>query len=125
MVTEYKIAHYRCLSFQNKVVGNNASCPHKGKFGNNTIAQATLLKYEDRLPHRKIQIALSRMHGLKISSATIFDLTRRAADAVQSDCAISNKIRDAAIQYVDETGIHVQGEKHWIWTLTYHLRPFL
>ena len=119
MVTEYKIAHYRCPCCQKEVVANDASCPHKGKFGNNTIAQATLLKYEDRLPHRKIQSTLNRMHGLKISPATIFDLTRSAAEAVQSDYdAILNKIRNAPIQYVDETGIHVQGEKHWIWTFT-------
>ena len=119
MVTEYKIAHYRCPCCQKEVVANDAGCPHEGKFGNNTIAQATLLKYVDRLPHRKIQSALNRMHGLKISPATIFDLTRRAAEAVQSDYdAILNKIRDAPILYVDETGIHVQGEKHWIWTFT-------
>jgi transposase len=119
MVTEYKIAHYRCPCCRKEVVANDASCPHEGKFGNNTIAQATLLKYEDRLPHRKIESALKRMHGLKISPATIFDLTRRAADAVQSEYdAILNKIRGAPILYVDETGIHVQGEKHWIWTFT-------
>ncbi len=119
MVTEYKIAHYRCPCCRKEVVAKDASCPHKGKFGNNTIAQATLLKYEDRLPHRKIESALKRMHGLKISPATIFDLTRRAAEAVQSEYdAILNKIRGAPILYVDETGIHVQGEKHWIWTFT-------
>jgi transposase len=119
MVTEYKIAHYRCPCCRKEVVANNVNCPHEGKFGNNTIAQATLLKYEDRLPHRKIRDTLKRMHGLEISPATIFDFTRRAADAVQSDYdEILNKIRDASILYVDETGIHVQGEKHWIWTFT-------
>ena len=62
---------------------------------------------------------MKRLFGLKISPATIFDLTRRAAEAVQSDYdAILNKIRNAPILYVDETGIHVQGEKHWIWTFT-------
>jgi transposase len=119
MVTEYKIAHYKCPCCQKEVVANDSSCPHKGKFGNNTIAQTTLLKYEDRLPHRKIQITLNRIHGLKISPATIFDLTRRAAEAVQSEYdEILNKIRDAPILYVDETGIHVQGRKYWIWTFT-------
>lgn len=119
MVTEYKIAHYRCPCCRKEVVANDASCPHKGKFGNNTIAQATLLKYEDRLPHRKIQGTLKRLHGLEISPATIFDFTRRAAEAVQSEYdAILDKIRSAPILYVDETGIHVQGEKYWIWTFT-------
>ena len=119
MVTEYKIAHYRCPCCRKEVVANNANCPHEGKFGNNIIAQATLLKYQDRLPHRKIRDTLKRLHGLEISPATIFDFTRRAADAVQSDYdIILNKIRDAPILYVDETGIHVQGEKRWIWTFT-------
>jgi transposase len=119
MVTEYKIAHYRCPCCRKEVAANDASCPHNGKFGNNTIAQATLLRYEERLPHRKIQGTLKRLHGLIISPATIFDLTRRAAEAVQSEYdAILNKIRGAPILYVDETGIHVQGEKYWIWTFT-------
>ena len=119
MVTEYKIAHYLCPFCRKEVVANDAGCPHEGKFGNNTIAQATLLKYEDRLPHRKIQDAMKRLFGLKISPATIFDLTRRAAEAVQSDYdAILNKIRNAPILYVDETGIHVQGERRWIWTFS-------
>ena len=118
-VTEYKIAHYRCPCCRKEVAANDPGCPHEGKFGNNVIAQATLLKYEDRLPHRKIQDAMKRLFGLKISPATIFDLTRRAADAVRSEYdAILSKIRSAPILYVDETSIHVQGERHWIWTFT-------
>jgi len=119
IVTEYKIAHYRCPCCKKEVVAGNAGCPHKGKFGNNAIAQVTLLKYEDRLPHRKIQDTLERLYGLKISPATIFDLTRRAADAVRSEYnEILSKIRGAQILYVDETSMHVQGEKHWIWAFT-------
>ncbi len=119
IVTEYKIAHYRCPCCRKEVAAKDPGCPHEGKFGNNVIAQATLLKYEDRLPHRKIQDTMKRLFGLKISPATIFDLTRRAADAVRSEYdAILRKIRSAPILYVDETSIHVQGERHWIWTFS-------
>ena len=119
VVTEYKIAHYKCPCCRKEVAAKNTDCPREGRFGNNVIAQTTMLKYEDRLPHRKIQAALKRLYDLKISAATVLDLTRRAAEAVQSDYdEILNKIRDAPILYVDETGIHVQGEKHWIWTFT-------
>jgi transposase len=118
-VTEYKIAHYRCPSCQKEVIANDANCPTEGRFGNNIIAQTTLLKYEDRLPHRKIQDALGRMYGLNISPATILDLTRRAADAVQSQYdMILDRIRNAPIVYVDETSIDVQGELNWIWIFT-------
>ena len=89
------------------------------RFGNNVIALATMLKYEDRLPHRKIHDAMMRLYRLKISPAAILDLTRRAAGAIQPEYdAILRKIRRAPILYVDETGIHVQGEKCWIWTFT-------
>ena len=57
IVTEYKIAHYTCPHCQKEVAATDAGCPKEGIFGNNTIAQATLLKYEDRLPHRKIRNA--------------------------------------------------------------------
>jgi transposase len=104
---------------------SNSDCPHEGKFGNNIISLATLFRYGDRLPHRKIHDALKRLYGLKISPATIFDLVRRAADAVRSEYdAILNKIRDVPILYVDETSIHVQGEKHWIWTFTTQSETF-
>jgi len=117
IVTEYRIAHYSCPSCHREVVANDSTCPSEGRFGNNTIAQTTLLKYEDRLPHRKIREALRRMHGLDISPAAILDLTRRAADAVQLQYdAILDRIREAPVLYVDETSIAVQGKLHWIWT---------
>ena len=119
IVTEYKIGHYICPCCRKEVVASNPGCPHEGKLGNNVIAQATLLKYDGRMPHRRIQDAMMRLFGLKISPATILDLTRRAADAVQSEYeTILNKIRGAPVLYVDETSIHVQGERHWIWTFS-------
>lgn len=119
IVTEYKIAHYRCPRCHREVTATDSHCPTEGKFGNNTIAVTTLLKYDDRLPHRKIQSALKQLYGLNISPATILDITRRAADAVQAVYeAILNRIRGAQILYVDETSIDVQGEKYWTWAFT-------
>lgn len=118
-VTEYKICHYICPCCQKEVIGTDPGCPNEGIFGNNTIAQVALLKYGDRLPHRKIRDTLQRLYGLVMSPATILDLTRRAADAVQSEYdAILNRIRNAPVHYVDETSIDVQGKNHWIWVFT-------
>ena len=104
---------------QKEDAAKDPSCPQEGKFGNSVIALAKIFKYEDRLPHRKIHDAMMRLYRLKISPATILDLTRRAADAIQPEYdAILRKIRRAPILYVDETGIRVQGEMCWIWTFT-------
>jgi transposase len=119
VVIEYRIAHYTCPCCHREVTAVEPDCPSEGRFGNNAIAQATLLKYEDRLPHRKIKDTLRRIYGLNVSPATILDLTRRAADAVQSQYdSILDRIRDASILYIDETSIDVQGRKHWIWVFT-------
>jgi transposase len=124
-VTEYKICHYICPCCQKEVVGTDSGCPNEGMFGNNTIAQVALLKYGDRLPHRKIRDTLKRVYGLIISPATILDLTRRAADAVQSEYnAILNRVRNAQVLYVDETSIDVQGKNHWIWVFTTQAETF-
>ena len=126
IVTEYNIAHYTCPHCQKEVVAADPSCPKEGIFGNNTIAQAVLLKYEDRLPHRKIRNTLIRQYGLNISPATILDLTRRAADAVQSEYdAILERVRNTLILHVDETSIKVQGKKYWIWAFTTPAETFI
>ena len=61
-----------------------------------------------------------------ISPATILDLTRRAADAVQWEYdAILERVRNVPILHVDETSIEVQGKKHWIWAFTTPAETFV
>jgi len=97
-VTKFKIAHYACPGCHREVIATHQDCPKEGGFGKNVIAQATLAKYEDRLPYRKIQNLLKRQYGLTVSPASILDFTRRASDAVRSEYeAILKRIRSAPI----------------------------
>jgi transposase len=42
-----------------------------------------------------------------------------AADAIRPDYnAILKRIRGALAQYIDETSIRVQGERHWNWAFS-------
>jgi transposase len=66
-----KIAHYRCPGCHKEVAAKDPGCPHEGKFGNNVIAQATLLKYEGKMPHRKIHDAMMRLFRMKNLKKTI------------------------------------------------------
>ncbi len=49
-------------------------CPPEGRFGRNVLIQATLMKYEERLPHRKVSESLDRTYGLRVSPATVLDM---------------------------------------------------
>ena len=113
-ITEYKIGHYKCNKC-GKITIAESNLPD-GRFGNNVIAQSTLMKYDNRLPYRRVADTLERQYGLTITPASVLDLTRRASDKLRTDYKeIRKKIRNAKIIYVDETSIDVGGRKFWIW----------
>lgn len=118
-VIEFLTAHYYCSNCGRHVVASHPGCPKEGRFGKNVLAQTTLLKYEERLPHRKIQQVLERQFGLIVSPSSIFDFTRRVSDSLRHDYhKICQKIKNSKVVYIDETGIKVNGKLYWIWVFT-------
>jgi transposase len=117
-VTEYLINHYRCSCCGNEIVANS-KIPEQSRFGENTLAHVTLLKFEDRLPLKKVCSTLSRQFGLDICSATVLDITRRVSDRLQTYYnRIKYSLRISKSVNVDETGIRVGGLNFYIWTFT-------
>lgn len=82
-ITEYKIGHYKCNKC-GKVTIAKSKLP-EGRFGNNVIAQSTLMKYDNRLPYRRVADTLERQYGLTITPASVLDLTRRASDRLRTN----------------------------------------
>jgi transposase len=118
-VTDYVLHVYDCPNCHKEVIANHSDLPREGDFGKNTLVQTTLMKFEDRLPHRKIQEALKRQFGLEISPGAIFDFTRRTSDSVVGVYnTILERIRITDIVYIDETGIKVDGKNYWCWVFT-------
>lgn len=125
-IIEFVNHHYWCDKCNRGIVASHPDIPEKGRFGKNVLTQVTLLKYEDRLPHRKIREALERQYGLKVSPASIFDFTRRVNESLQSVYNfILQRIRDSDVVYVDETGIGVNGKKYWIWIFVTPFETFV
>ncbi len=65
-VIEHSICHYQCSYCGKNIVARNKvprSC-----FGKNAHAHITLLKFEDRLPLRKVETSLNRHYGLGITN---------------------------------------------------------
>jgi len=90
--------------------------PDEGILGPNLQAQIALMKYEDRLPHRKIARTLNRQYRLHLTPATLLDVTRRVADKLQAVYnAIKEEIRKSRQAVADETGLKVQGKNFWMW----------
>lgn len=117
-VTEYRINHYICPKCKKEVVAK-AKIPEKSSFGSNTLAHVTLLKFEDRLPLRKVCSALKRQFNLEISSGTVFDITDKVSNKLSPEYSrIRASIRKSRYVGVDETGIRVGGLNFYVWVFT-------
>ncbi len=116
---EYKLGHYECRNCGEEVVASHPDCPEEGRFGKNVLIQATLLKYEERIPYRKVSDLFEWQYSLEVSPASVLDFVRRTSDWLQPEYEeIWGRIRNSDVLYVDETGMKVNGEQHWIWAFT-------
>src|SRR3989344_4250865 len=117
-VTEYKINHYKCGKCNNEIIAHSPF-PEKSSFGANTLAHVTLLKFDDRLPLKKVCSALKRQFNLDVSSATVFDITRRVSDKLQLEYeSIKTSLRRSKSVNIDETGFRVGGLNFHLWAFT-------
>ncbi len=116
---EYKIGHYECENCGEEVVASHPDCPEEGRFGKNVLIQATLLKYEERIPYRKVSDLFEWQYDLEVSPASVLDFVRRTSDWLRPEYErIREDIQNSDILHVDETGMKVNGEQHWIWAFT-------
>lgn len=115
-VIEFFVSHYHCAHCDKEIIATHPELPKEGNLGNNLQAQIALMKYEDRLPHRKIINTLQRQYGLEFSPATILDVTRRVKDQLIGKYdKIKQDVRESSQVNADETGAKVHGKKHWFW----------
>lgn len=90
--------------------------PDTGMFGKNMLAQITLLRFDDRLPLRKVISAIERQYKTTLTSKAVYDITKRVADkATPKYEEIKKKIRRATHLHIDETKIKIQGTTYWLW----------
>ncbi|KXA92233.1 hypothetical protein AKJ64_03680 [candidate division MSBL1 archaeon SCGC-AAA259E17] len=116
---EYKLGHYECSDCGEEVVASHPDCPEEGRFGKNVLVQATLLKYEERIPYRKVSDLFEWQYNLEVSPASVLDFVRRTSDWLQPEYEkIWERVQNSDVLYVDETGMKVNGEQHWIWAFT-------
>lgn len=116
-ITKHVIGFYNCKNCG--VVTAETNLPKEGNFGKNTLAHVTLMKYDDRLPARKVTASLQRQHNIQLTHPTILNIIQRVVKAVQSVFEqIKAMIRTFFNVYIDETSIKVQGKNFWIWVFT-------
>jgi len=115
-VIKFLISHYHCKNCNKEIIANDSELPKQGNLGNNLQTQIALMRYEDRMPSRKIIKSLNRQYALGLTPATILDVTRRVADTLAPKYNnIKKEILQSPFINADETGAKLNGKKHWLW----------
>lgn len=90
--------------------------PDEGGFGKNLLSHVTLMKFEDRLPLRKVKRSLKRQHNITLTHPTVLDITRRVSDKLRGKYKqIVYLIRRSRCVYTDQTEIKVEGIVYQLW----------
>ena len=117
-ITQFNICHYDCKCGRH-IIASHRDLPKEGRFGKNLLSHIALLKFDDRLPNRKIAQAIMRDYGTTISAGAIFDCTRRVADALRTQHKqLMKNIRREKVVYADETELRVTGKTYHLWVFT-------
>ena len=116
-VIEFLVPHYHCKNCKKQVAPTDSELPEIGNLGYRLQSEIVHLKFEDRLPLRKILNTLNRMFpGLGLVAATIFAVLQRTTDKLEGTYEdIKQKVRASKVVNADETGAKIQGKKAWFW----------
>jgi len=117
-VIEHSIHHYQCSCCNKNIVARNKA--PRSCFGKNVQSHVVLLKFEDRLPLRKVETSLNRHYKLGITNPGIYKITRQVAKKLtMPHHEIIKDVRSANIVYVDETKYKLNGKTWWLWTFVH------
>lgn len=107
---------YECPHCGELLVAEDSQCPKNGRFGFNVMIEAVMMRFDQRLPLRKIQQAFRKQYGLNVTPATIWAFIRRVAAAGEAEFReIFDEMRRQAVVNADETSRNVEGKLRWLW----------
>jgi transposase len=113
-VTEHAFETGVCKRCGKVVAGSDL--PDVGDFGKNVLSHVTLLRFEDRLPIRKVVGSLQRQHNIKLTHTTVLDITRRVSNKLRAQYEqITGEVRRSSFVHIDQTDIKVDGVTYQLW----------
>jgi len=111
--------HYHCKKCGEDIVSIHPDKPKSGRLGANAQVAITLMRYNARLPHRRIADILLNEFGFPLAPATAWNTTRSVAGALKPEYEqLIMELRRSPCIYGDETCFRVNGVKWWLWVFT-------
>jgi transposase-like protein len=116
IITKYKIERRYCRDCKKIVEAKVEDALPNSRFGLRAMLLVVFMKMGLALPSQKIIKMLEAQYNLKISDGEIYKILRQVAQAFGSHYnELHQKIRDASVKHIDETGWRINGKNHWLW----------
>lgn len=87
------------------------------QYGNQLKAHAVYLSQYQLLPYNRIEEYFSDQLNIPISAGSIFNFNKQAAELIVTSGAeehIKFQLLNALLLHADETGINIDGKRHWL-----------
>ena len=117
IVTEHRV--YRCTCTCGKVVESDfpAHVDSPVKYGKSIESLIGYLSVRQYLPFKRLQEMLSDIFAVQISEGGLHCLLNRlASKGVDAYEMIRKNVLSSRVIGTDETGVKINGKKHWFWT---------
>lgn len=127
VVTEYRAQVLKDADGRRIVAPFPASVSKAVQYGNGVKAQAVYLSQYQLIPYQRVQEHFQEQLQLPISAGSVFAFNQQAhALLEQFEQKLLAKLLSTRVLHADETGINIDGKKHWLhclssprWTLFY------
>lgn len=116
-VTEHRV--YRCICTCGKVVESDfpVEVDSPVKYGSSIESLIGYLSVRHFLPFKRLQEMLNDIFAVQISEGGLHCLLRRlASKGVDAYEMIRQSVLSSRVIGTDETGVKINGKKHWFWT---------
>ena len=117
IVTEHRV--YRCTCTCGKVVESDfpVGVDSPVKYGKNIETIIGYLSVRQYLPFKRLQEMLNDIFTVQISEGGLHCLLKRlASKGVDAYEMIRQNVLNSGVIGTDETGVKINGKKHWFWT---------
>ena len=116
IITKYKIERRYCRDCKKLVEAEIKDALPNSRFGLRVMLLVVFMKTGLALPSQKIIKMLEAQYNLTISDGEIYKMLEQVSQAFGVHYKeLQQKIRDAAVKHLDETGWRINGKSHWLW----------